>query len=102
MRWPVLAAYAEIASAIAAAASPPYMRDCSRRSRSARHLYLHHLQLPPLTSPGSSASSSRAHPALLGPCTLQRRPCTLSIILIPASCVAGEAVPVPFASSPMP
>jgi hypothetical protein len=70
-----------------------------RRPRSARHLHLHHLQLPPPPSPGSSACSRGAHPALLGPCALQRRLCTLSVGLLPASCVAGDVVAAPFASS---
>jgi hypothetical protein len=70
-----------------------------RHPRSARHLHLHHLQLPPPPSPGSSACSRGAHPALLGPCALQRRLCTLSVGLLPASCVAGDVVAAPFASS---
>jgi hypothetical protein len=65
----------------------------------ATFIHLHHLQLPPPPSPGSSACGRGAHPALLGPCALQRRLCTLSIGLLPASCVAGDVVAVPFASS---
>jgi hypothetical protein len=70
-----------------------------RRPRSRRHLRLRHLQLPPPPSPGSSAGGRGAHPALLGPCALQRRLCTLSFGLLPASCVAGDVVAAPFASS---
>jgi hypothetical protein len=49
-----------------------------------------------------SANGSSAHPALRGPCALQRRLCTLYIGLIPASCDAGDVVPVPSASSRRP
>jgi hypothetical protein len=112
---PTLAAVGRAAAAPcgrpeAAGAAPPAPRplqpDCQplhcRRPRSTRHLHLHHLQLPPLPLPSSSADSSNAHPALLGPCALQVRPRMLLIGLLTASCVAGDAVPVPFASSRTP
>jgi hypothetical protein len=58
------------------------------------------LQLPPPNSPGSLADGSRAHPALLGPCALQRRLCELAAALIPTGRVARDAQQPPAAPAP--
>jgi hypothetical protein len=70
----------------------PHCRLLRRRHpRSRRHLRLRHLQPPPPPSPGSSTGGSRAHPALLAPCSLQRRPCALAAALIATGRVTRDA-----------
>ena len=63
-----------------------------RPPRSCRLLPLHLLHLPPPPSPWLLARQQASPSCLLGPCTLQRRPCDLHPALLPASCVAGDAV----------